>query len=260
VLTSTSLQSYTLINPRISSVTGAPLSFSFSQAAGGNFGGGQTVVTPTLLAFDLTANPLAAANTASYSIGRESVVFETGANGFAGDLGTFLSIGGDFAAAGGDDVAASLVTTYTLVGGGGGGTTTPLVLAFNSAGGTATSGDFSVTGAGAQCGVAAAATAFCGFASDSVPVILAAYQVIDVTTTFSVYADPASIDSIAPDLSLTGVGANLPADSISDVEDSFSDEDNGVPIATPEPGAWVLMIAGVGLVGARLRSRAAKTA
>jgi len=220
-------------------IAGLPLA-SF-QIGGGNgfgaFGAGATAITGPRVGFQL-ADSGPGGGTASYAISSWTSNYVVTAGGFAGNLGTFLSIGGTLPAVGSAGVA-SLVSNYYL-NGAYVGQTTPLVLA------AAGNGNFQALG-GNGAAVRFAGNSYRGLAIDLVPATLGVGNTITVVSTLTEFADPASIDSIAPDLSL------LPGFSLPDF--AFSDVSGGVP----EPAIWAMMLAGMGCLGGGLRARRRQT-
>jgi hypothetical protein len=225
----------------ISQVGVAALPLASFQIGGGNaagaFGAGSTVITGPRVGFQLSdSGP--GGGSASYSISSWTSNYVVTAGGFAGNLGTFLSIGGSLPAVGSAGVA-SLVSDYYL-NGAFVGQTTPLVLA------AAGNGNFQALG-GNGAAIRFVGNTYRGLAIDLVPAALGVGNTITVLSTLTEYADPASIDSFAPDLSL------LPGDSLPDF--AFSDVGGGVP----EPATWAMMLAGMGCLGGGLRARRRKT-
>ena len=216
-----------------------PLALYSFKIGGGNgngpFGAGQTLITGPQVGFTLR-DAAPGGGSASYSITSWTTNYRITAGGFVGDLGTYLSIGGRLPAVN-SAVAASLVSNYYLnnvyVG-----ETSPLILA------AAGNGNFQAVGGNGAALAFGPGGTFRGLAIDNVLGALAAGNTIKVVSTLTAYADPASLDAIAPDLSLIP-GAVLPT--------SISDVAGGVP----EPAAWSLMLIGVGAMGAALRRRRA---
>ena len=103
-------------------------------------------------------------------------------------------------------------------------------------------GNFQAIGGNGAALAFGAGGSYRGLAIDNVLGALPAGDTLKVVSTLTAYADPASIDSIAPDLSLIP-GAVLPT-SISDVAGDV-----------PEPTAWSLMLIGAGATGFGLRRR-----
>jgi hypothetical protein len=214
-----------------------PLGLYSFKIGGGNgngpFGAGQTLVTGPRVGFTLR-DAAPGGGSASYSITSWTTNYLITAGGFAGDLGTYLSIGGRLPAVN-SAVATSLVSNYYL-NGVYVGQTTPLILA------AAGNGNFQALGGNGAGLVFGGGGTFRGLAIDNVLSALAAGNTIKVVSTLTAYADPASLDAIAPDISLIQ-GATLPT--------SISDVSGGVP----EPASWALMLIGVGAMGVSLRRR-----
>jgi hypothetical protein len=160
------------------------------------------------------------------------------AGGFAGNLGTFLSIGGRLPALGSAAVA-SLVSDYYLDGVFVG-QTTPLILA------AAGNGNFQDLGGSGAAIRLLPGGRYRGLAIDNVPAILAKGDTIKVTSTLTEYADPASIDSIPIDLDLlSATGTTLPDFAFAEVSGNV-----------PEPTTWAMLVAGAFGLGGVLRWRA----
>ncbi len=214
-----------------------PLGLYSFQVGGGNgnglFGAGDTLITGPQVGFTLS-DSAPGGGSASYSITSWTTNYLITAGGFAGDLGTYLSIGGVLPAIN-SAAAVSLVSNYYL-NGAYVGQTTPLILA------AAGNGNFQAIGGNGAALAFGAGGSYRGLAIDNVLGALPAGDTLKVVSTLTAYADPASIDSIAPDLSLIP-GAVLPT-SISDVAGDV-----------PEPTAWSLMLIGAGATGFGLRRR-----
>ncbi len=208
---------------------------AFFQVGGGNvngaFGAGTVTTTGPGVGFTLSdSGP--AGGSASYEIASWNANY-TEPVGFVGTYGNVLSIGGVLPAVGSASVA-SLRTVITSANPGSpffGGVTLPqLVLADAEI----APGVFSWVALG---GTGAAiltnlAGGYSGLALNRIAVAIPAGDAFTVTTTLTAYADPASIDTIAPDLNLFNGLGPLP--------------DFSVGSATPEPGSIVL--AGIGAV------------
>jgi hypothetical protein len=226
-------------------LAGLPLaSFHIGGANGvGAFGAGAVAITGPRVGFTL-ADSGPGGGEASYSISSWSTNLVVGPGGFAGNLGTYLAVGGTLPFGGASADVASLVSNYyennVYVG-----QTTPLVLS------AAGNGNFTALGgSGAALIYGPGLKSFRGLAIDNLPAVLGAGTTIKVVSTLTVYADPASIDSIFPDSELIlDAGAGLPTGILADVS-------GGVP----EPSTWVLALVGFGLMGWRLRSQAARAA
>jgi len=218
-------------------IAGLPLG-SF-QIGGGNgfgpFGAAATVITGPRVGFVLQDAGQPGLGSLSYAISSWTTNFKITAGGFRGNLGTYLSVGGLLPAVQSAD-AVSLVTNY-YVNGVYVGQTTPLILA------AAGNGNFQALGGSGAAVIFTGAGAWRGLAIDLVPAILPAGDTVKAVSTLTEFADPASIDSIAPDLSLLP-GLTLPDLGISDVGG-----------AVPEPASWAMMLMGFGAIGAAIRAR-----
>jgi hypothetical protein len=228
------------------SATAGSLPFYSFQIGGGNgngnFGAGAMALTGLRTTFRLS-DSAPGSGEASFEVASWSANFTVGAGGYSGNLGTYLAIGGTLPDGILSTDAASLVSHY-YVNGVLAGTSPAEILAASGNGAYVALGGGSGTNAAIVFGPGD--TSFVGLAVDSVPATLAAGAHVTVWTTLTVYADPASIDSIpiTPDL-LSETGLSLPSGTIlGDVAGSV-----------PEPSAWALAILGAGLVGWRLRSR-----
>ena len=219
---------------------------------GSPFGAGSTVNTGPLVGFALN-DPTVGCCSASYMITSWTADYTVDANGFNSPVDAFLGLAGtNFASV--DSSVASLVIEYS-VNGGPLQDLTPMILAI---GGSCTNdvagGDVAVVLNSACPGVGGTGNggAFQAAALDSsAPLALVGGNTIDFVATLTVYADPASIDSIAPDLSLLNgldIPGGLPSDTL--IGDAAS---------VPEPGSLLLFGSGFGLV-AFWRLRAARRA
>ncbi|MEI6418818.1 MAG: PEPxxWA-CTERM sorting domain-containing protein [Sphingomonadales bacterium] len=215
-------------------VVGNPF-FSFKVGGGnlnGPFGAGQTLVSGVRTAFNLSDAALCC--TASYLISSWTTNLLVTPGGWAGDLGTFLSISGRLRAPS-SAVAVSLVSHY-YINNVYQGTTTPLILAM------ARNGNFQATG-NAGAAVVMNGGQFRGLAVNTLPSFLPqAGNVVKVVSTLTAFADPSAVGAIAPDLSLLP-GVTLPT-ALAQVSGTV-----------PEPANWALLIAGFGLMGAMARRR-----
>ena len=210
------------------------------QIGGGNlsgpFGAGRTLINGPRIGFQLT-DAFPGGGSASYSISSWDANYLVTPGGFAGNLGSYLSIGGRLPFVGSAGVA-SLVSNYYL-NGVYVGQTTPLILA------AAGNGNFQAVGGSGAILLFGPGKRYRGLAIDNVPAILAAGDTLSVVNTLTEYADPMSIDTIPldPDL-LSRLGTTLP-------DFSFGDAVGSVP----EPAAWALMLIGFGALGGQLRRR-----
>jgi hypothetical protein len=218
-------------------IAGLPLG-SF-QIGGGNgfgpFGAAATLITGPRVGFRLLDAGQPGLGSLSYAISSWTTNFKVKAGGFKGNLGTFLSVGGLLPAVQSAD-AVSLVSNY-YVNGVYVGQTTPLILA------AAGNGNFQALGGSGAAVAFQGGGIWRGLAVDLLPAVLPAGDTIKVVSTITEFADPASIDSIVPDLSLLP-GVSLPDFAFSDVSGSV-----------PEPAAWVSMLLGFGAIGAAMRAR-----
>jgi len=218
-------------------IAGLPLG-SFQNGGGngfGPFGSGATLITGPNIGFRLS-DAFPAGGTASYSISSWTANFTVQPGGFAGNLGTYLAIGGVNAAFG-SAAAASLVTDYYL-NGIFQGQTAPLVLA------AAGNGNFQALGGSGAIMLLGAGGGFRGLAIDNVPAVLAAGTHITAISTLTAFADPASIETfdLSPDL-LNGIGVPLPDFAIA----------SGSGVQVPEPATWALLLLGFFGIGPMLR-------
>ena len=216
------------------------------QIGGGNgfgpFGAADTLVTPTLIGFDL-ADSVPGGGSASYMITSTDTTFTADAFGFLGNLGSFLAIRGNNPF-GNDAVASSLITEYSI--NGGGWVYVPqLVLAAAGGGNSVAIGPNGAFMANTAVGFGGTfqGAAFANWGA----IGLAPGNTIRVISTLTAYADPASFDSFLPDNGLlldNGI-------DISNVTLLSSDATD-----VPEPGAFMLM--GAGLLGVGLIRRRKK--
>jgi hypothetical protein len=214
------------------------------QIGGGNafgrFGAAKTVITGPRIGFAMRDAGRPGAGSLSYAISSWTSNFLVTPGGFTGNLGTFLSVGGFLPTSVSAD-AVSLVSNYYL-NGALVGETTPLVLA------AAGNGNFQAFGGSGAAVVISGSGAWRGLAIDNIATALPAGDTITVVSTLTEFADPASIDTIAPDLSLLP-GLSLPGFAFSDAGG-----------AVPEPATWAMMLTGFGGLGAVLRRRRAARA
>lgn len=218
-------------------VAGLPLgSFQISGGNGnGPFGAATSVITGPRVAFAMRDAGQPGLGSLSYSISSWTTNFLVTRGGFRGNLGTYLSVGGFLPAVQSAD-AVSLVSNYYLNGVYVGGTT-PLILA------AAGNGNFQALGGSGAAVLFTGAGKWRGLAIDNVAASLAAGAKVTVVSTITEFADPASIDSIVPDLSLLP-GVSLPDFVIADSSG-----------AVPEPASWAVMLLGFGAIGAAIRAR-----
>lgn len=196
--------------------------------SGAPFGTGSATIYGPAATFALTDATPGGGGTASYGIETWNSSY-TQTTAYNGTFGTFLSIGGNVGLVNSSAVAAVQTEVYVTSGG----VTTPyvfapLILAVGNLGG----GVYSFVAlsqvnalSGANIVVNPLTGAFSGLAIDNYAANFAAGSTIEVTSTLTFFADPASIDVIAPDLSLLP-GLTLP-------EESFG----GV---VPEPASMVM--------------------
>lgn len=211
-----------------------PGAFQFLNWTGGisgdgsPFGSGSAAIFGPAAAFSLTDATAGGGGTASYGIETWNSYY-TQTTPYVGTFGTFLSIGGSVPLVGSAAVAAVQTEVYVTSGG----VTTPyvfapLVLAISNQGG----GTYSYVAHSEANGISGAAIVgngaggFAGLAIDNYLANFAAGTTIKVTSTLTFYADPASIDVIAPDLSLLP-GLSLPGESFGGT-------------AVPEPGSMIM--------------------
>ncbi|MGP0064779.1 MAG: hypothetical protein ACLQGP_14420 [Isosphaeraceae bacterium] len=196
---------------------------------GSTFGTGAATIYGPSAGFGLTDSTPGGHGTASYGIETWNSYY-TQTTAYNGTFGTYLSIGGNVGIVNSSAVAA--VQTEVFVTPHGGATTeyvfAPLILAIGNLGG----GNYTyvaLSDANAASGAAIVVNpltgAFSGLAIDNYAAIFSANTSIKVTSTLTFYADPASIDSISPDLSLLP-GLSLPGESFGG---------SGVP----EPGTMI---------------------
>ena len=165
--------------------------------SGAPFGSGAAAIYGPAATFALTDATLGGGGTTSYGIETWTSNFVQTTD-YVGTFGTYLAIGGSVGIAGSSAIAAlqSEVTVngFTYVFG-------AEILAIGNLGG----GNFTYaynSESGANIAVNALTGAFTGLAIDSYAANIAAGSQISVTSTLTFYADPASIDSFTPDLSL----------------------------------------------------------
>jgi hypothetical protein len=179
--------------------------------SGAPFGVGTAAIYGPYATFALTDATPGGGGTASYGIETWNSSY-TQTTAYNGTFGTYLSIGGNIHIPGSSVVAALQSEVYVTSGG----VTTPyvfapLILALGNTGGASYSYVYN-SASGASIRYNAATGAFTGLAIDSYAASFLAGTTIDVTSTLTFYADPASIDVTAPDLSLIP-GASLPGES-----------------------------------------------
>lgn len=179
-----------------------------SEAGGGNgngpFGAGNGAILGPGANFALTDATPGGGGSASYGI--ESWVSNYTMNGnYNGTFGTYLSVGGSLPVLGSSAVAAA--QTEVIFNPGAGQTEyvlAPLILAA----GNGANGAFTYVAIGGPSGTSAGmlynplTTGFYGLATDNYSAVIPNGTSIQVITTITFYADPASIDMIAPDINL----------------------------------------------------------
>jgi hypothetical protein len=241
---------YQLANPVIANniASYGPLgypNYSF-QVGGANgkglFGSAFTLVTPTAIGFTISdSGP--AGGSASYAITSTDNTFVTDAGGFNGTIGGYLGIAGVLPA-GGSAIAVSMMTEIS-VDDGGFQYETAMILAMGGNGNNVAAGDqwaFVNTSAGFGGNYVAVSIDNWGLFNLAGP-----GHTIRVVNTITEIADPASIDSIAPDLTfLDDHGLTLP--------NLLLESDAA---GTPEPGVLLMVGSGLLVVGlTRRRKRA----
>ena len=216
------------------------------QVGGGNvngsFGTGDVVITGPGVYFDGT-DPVPGGGSASYEIASWNADY-TDAAGSAGNFGNYLSIGGVLPAVG-SAAAVSLVTEVTSLNPASpffGGIDLPALILADAQVSPGVYSWVALGGSGAAILTNGIDSSFVGLAVNSIPVVIPAGDAFTVTTTLTAYADPASIDSILPDMSL------FPELQLPGIV---------VGSSVPEPSSFVLAaIAAIGMFGAaKLRRR-----
>ena len=168
-----------------------------APASGAPFGSGSAVIYGPSATFALTDATPGGGGSASYGIETWSSSY-TQTTPYAGTFGTYLAIGGNIGLLHSDVVAALQTevtvngTLYTFA---------PLILAVSNQGGGVYSYVYN-SASGAAIRVNSLTGAFSGLAIDSYAARFAAGSQINVTSTLTFYADPASISASTPDLSL----------------------------------------------------------
>jgi hypothetical protein len=203
----------------------SPMPFFSVQLGGGNrngpFGVGETVVTPSFAAFYL-ANPAGGSPSASYMITSWESAFVAPAAGQF--LGTYLSIGGTLPALGSADAVA--LQSEVSVNGGAFTALPTEILAFRRNG-------LPVLGGNAfaflQVGTGFEGLAVDRFGLDGLGGIRPGDRLL-IDSTLTAVADPASLESIAPDPTLVADVGGLP---------QYSLVDTGASV--PEPGTLGLL-------------------
>ena len=203
----------------------------------GAFGSGTIAITGPNVAFGLT-DPIPGGGSASYGIGSWTATYNDAA-GYVGSFGTYLSIAGSVPAVGSAAVAAlrTYITSANPLSPFFGGVDLPqLVLADSQV----APGVFSWVALGGAGGTSAAMLndgvgGYAGLAINNFLINDPAGDMFTATTTLTIYADPASIDSFDPSYYpalIDATGTTLP--------------DFALETTVPEPGTWALM--GLGLV------------
>jgi hypothetical protein len=216
-----------------------PLGLYSFQIGGGNgngpFGAGQTLITGPQIGFRLAdVNP--GGGSASYMISSWEANFTVDGDGFLGNFGNYLSIGGRLSDA--DSAAAvSLISNYYVdnvyVG-----QAAPLILA------AAGNGNFQALGGSGAAVQFGGGGTYRGLAINNIAANLGAGTNLRVVSTLTAFADPASIDSFDIPLDMLGLTGPLP-------DFAFA----GTQASVPEPSVWGMLILGFAWVGALLRRR-----
>ena len=215
------------------------------QVGGGNgngsFGSGAVSISGPGVGFDLS-DPIPGGGSASYEIASWNATY-TDPAGYVGSYGSYLSIGGSLPAVG-SAAAISLVTEITSNDPASpffGGITLPDLVLADAQVSPGVYSWVALGGSGAAVVTDAVTSTFEGLAINNLAVAIPAGDVFTVTTTMTAYADPATIDTTAPDLSL------LPDLALPGVVLSAS---------TPEPSSTMLaLIAAAILAAARFAGR-----
>ncbi len=183
---------------------------------GSPFGSGAARIYGPFASFALSDATAGGHGTASYGIETWNSTY-TQTTAYHGTFGTYLSIGGNIGLV--NSSVAAAIQTEVFVTPHGGATTeyvfAPLILAAANLG----LGTYSYVALAANNAASGSAIlvnpntgAFEGLAIDNYAANFSANTTINVTSTITFYADPASIDSIAPNLGLLP-GLSLPGES-----------------------------------------------
>jgi len=234
---------YQIANPVVannvaqSGIVGAPYFFGWTGGVSpdGVFGSGLTADSGPAVGFALS-DTTAGCCAASYMVTSIFDNFVVDGGGFAGNLGAYLAIGGtNFN--GNDASVAAAIVNYNI-NNTGWFTLPQLVLA--ASGNCLTSVALGGSGAALQnaaCGNGGNGGAFQGLAIDNFLAALNPGDTISVKATITAYADPSTIDSIVPDISLINLtGTTLP---------DFALADTGATAPSPEPGTYLLFGCGI---------------
>lgn len=232
-----------------------PLPGAVQQLGGGNafgpFGAGSLSLTPTRVGFTLLDNA-PGGGSASYGIASWEADFDQQKEAFNGTIGNWLAISGRVTLPG-NAAAASLRTFIDSQNPNspffGGVDLAPLVLAASNNNAPL----LNLVAQGGQGNIVAvpALGTFRGLVSNSMNVVIPAGDQFTVTSTLTIYADPASLDSVGPD-ALDSLLDDPEFAAVSLPQFSLAGMDNAPTSPVPEPAAAWLLLAGLAMV-ARLR-------
>jgi hypothetical protein len=210
-----------------------------TQAATGSFGGGQVYIGGQEIFYQLA--DVSGAGHASYAISTWTANFvespQFGA--FSGNVGTYLSMGGLVGTVGSAAIVGltthvtSANSSSPFYGNNGSGITlNPLVLAVQNTSNGLSEVALGQGGAGMNAAFIFNGNNFLGLAYDSFPAVVQPGDSFTVTSTLTVYGDPAMISSFDPTLdpSLLSLTGPLPAFLLADAG----------PASVPEPSSLVL--------------------
>lgn len=228
-----------------------PLPGAAQQWAGGNafgpFGAGSISLTPTRVGFTLLDNA-PGGGSASYGIASWEADFDQQNVAFNGTIGNWLAIAGRVTQPG-NAAAASLRTFIESQNPNspffGGIDLAPLVLAASN--NNAPLLNLVAQGGNGQIVAVPALGTFRGLVTNSMNVVIPAGDLFTVKSTLTIYADPASLDSVGPD----ALGSILGDPEFAGVvmpQFSLAGMDAAPATPVPEPAGALMLLAGLAVV------------